>query len=59
MKKAIITDEQLDALIARDRAAQGLPPTIEDESVFREIATLLDASTEEPQRADVPARRSA
>lgn len=55
MKRVIITAEEIDRLISRDRDAQGLPPTIEDASVFREIATLLD----EPQPSDVVERQSA
>jgi hypothetical protein len=45
------SDELLDALIKRDRQAQGLPPTIEDDEPFRKIAALLDSETDEPIRA--------
>lgn len=49
----VLTDEQLDAAIARTRTDRGLPATIEDHAALARIAALMY-----PENVDRPVRQA-
>jgi len=44
-------DDEMRDYVAKSRAAQGLPPTVEDAAVLRRVAALIRSEPERSQRS--------
>jgi hypothetical protein len=50
VKKITAATPNITALVVESRAAQGLPPTVQDEAALRQIASLLARDTRTARR---------